>query len=227
MEVPAYSQAGAPDLVARMRACLPAKIGVWVGLAIGICVPYFGLQHVGGPAPRALAETFVDRAIPFSPAWIYVYVSLGVLVPLAPLLAATRAELTRYAVGLTLLCVPCFLIFLAVPVLGPRPTATAGPDLYTLIVLVDRPSNSLPSLHAGLTLYSLLFTHRILGRTLSPSGRRAMATFGAAWGALILYSTLATKQHWAVDLPAGMLIAWAAHRLAWRSDARQPDRAWR
>lgn len=223
MEVPAFSQAGAPDLVARMRAHLPLKVGVWVGLAIGICVPYFGLQHVGGPAPRTLAETFVDRAIPFSPSWIYVYVSLGVLVPLAPLLAATRAELARYTVGLALLCVPCFLIFLAVPVLGPRPTAAAGPDLYTLIVLVDRPSNSLPSLHAGLTLYSLLFTHRILGRTLSGSGRPAMATVGGTWGALILYSTLATKQHWAVDLPAGMLIAWAAHRLAWRGDAGRPD----
>ena len=219
MEVPAFSQAGAPDLVARMRAHLPAKLGVWAGLAIGICVPYFALQHVGGPALRVLTATFVDRAIPFAPAWIHVYVSLGLLVPLAPLLAGSRAELTRYAVGLALLCIPCFLIFLAVPVLGPRPEAAAGPELYALIVLVDRPSNSLPSLHAGLTLYSLLFLHRILDHTLSPAGRRAMTVVGGAWGALILYSTLATKQHWAVDLPAGMLIAWAAHRLAWRGDA--------
>ena len=43
------------------------------------------------------------------------------LVPLAPLLARSRADLSRYASGLTLLCVPSFALFALFPVEGPRP----------------------------------------------------------------------------------------------------------
>jgi membrane-associated phospholipid phosphatase len=88
--------------------------------------------------------------------------------------------------------------------------------LYALIVGVDRPSNSLPSLHAGLALYSLLFAWRVGAGELSCRTRLLCGLAGALWGSLILYSTLATKQHWVVDLPAGMLLALAAHALAWR-----------
>jgi membrane-associated phospholipid phosphatase len=203
-------------LVARVRALLPAKVAVWIGLAVGICVPYFALQHVGAPPLQGVPATALDRAVPFAPQWIYAYVSLGLLVPIGPLVAATRDELARYAIGLALLCVPCFAIFLLVPVAGPRPEPGAAPWLYDAIVLVDRPSNSMPSLHAGLTLYSLLYVHRVLGPHLGARARWGVAIAGAVWGAAILYSTLATKQHWLLDLPAGLLVAWAAHVLSWR-----------
>ena len=60
-------------------------------------------------------------------------------------------------------------------------------------------------------------------RTLAPAARRWLAAGALVWGGLIVYSTLATKQHWLLDLPPGMAIAWAAHRLAWRGTA--PTRA--
>lgn len=233
--------ASGPGLAARMRAHLPAKLGVWLGLAVGICVPYFGLQHFGladlglpdlglrTPADGAIVPpvTPIDRAVPFSPAWIHPYMSLGLLVPIAPLLASRPDELVRYARGLAWLCVPCFLVFLLVPVAGPRPEAVAASGPYAWIVSVDRPTNSLPSLHAGLTVYSLLYVDRVWARTLAPAARRWLRSGGLVWGALILYSTLATRQHWLLDLPPGMVIAWAAHRLAWRgaAPARAPAHA--
>jgi len=72
-------------------------------------------------------------------------------------------------------------------------------------------------LHAGLALYSLLFGLRVLRGALAPAARRAVTGLGTLWVALILYSTLATRQHWAIDLPAGMALAFAAYALAWRS----------
>jgi membrane-associated phospholipid phosphatase len=216
------SEGDAAQLGDRLRAELPAKVAVWIGLAIGICVPYFTLQHVHWTSVHELPATSFDRSIAFSPRWIYAYASLAVLVPLAPLLAATRAQLIRYAKGLGVLCVSCFVVFLLFPVAGPRPHTTDATFLYHAIVAIDRPTNSLPSLHAGLTVYSLLFMGRVFAGSLTQPNRSRFVGAAATWGGLILYSTLATKQHWLLDLPAGALIALAAHRVAWLG-APAPD----
>ena len=202
---------------ARLRSHLGLKIAVWLGLAVGICVPYFTLQRVQLFALREAPALPLDRWIPFDPDWIWAYVSIALLVPLAPLLATRRDELIRYAKGLALLCAVCFAAFLFVPVAGPRPAGIAGQHaVYELIVAYDRPSNSLPSLHAGLAIYSLLFGYRVLRADLGRAAQLAALLAGTLWGALILYSTLATRQHWAIDLPAGMLVAGAAHAVVWR-----------
>jgi hypothetical protein len=204
----------------RLRAQLPAKIAVWLGLAVGICVPYFTLQRLEPFAPRAVPVLALDRAIDFQPAWLWAYLSIALLVPLAPLLATRADELARYARGLALLCLACFAAFLLLPVEGPRPAVPPDHRVYQWLVALDRPANSFPSLHAGLAVYSLLFALRVLRDGLSPAARRAAVAAGTLWVALILYSTLATRQHWAIDLPAGMALAFAAHTLAWRSADR-------
>jgi membrane-associated phospholipid phosphatase len=207
----------------RIRTHLREKVIVLLGLSVGICVPYFTLQRLDAFPLRSLPELPIDRWIAFEPAWIWAYLSIALLVPLAPILATRKEDLARYAKGLTLLCVVCFAAFLFFPVEGPRPEQIEGQHaVYELLVSWDRPSNSLPSLHAGLAVYSLLFLFRVLG--LGPSGRIAVGLAGALWGALILYSTLATRQHWAIDLPAGVLLAGAAHALVWRDAGRVPGR---
>lgn len=211
-------------LRARLRMHLGAKIAVLLGLSVGICVPYFALQRIDAFPLRSVPVTLLDRWIDFAPAWIWAYLSLGLLVPLAPLLATRRDELTRYAKGLALLCMPCFAAFLLFPVAGPRPAPPPAHEVYELLVAYDRPANSLPSLHAGLVVYSLLFAWRVLRDGLSRPARVALGGAGSLWGVLILYSTLATRQHWAVDLPAGMLLALSAHALAWRAAERVPRR---
>jgi membrane-associated phospholipid phosphatase len=211
-------------LLTRPRLLLREKVAVLLGLAVGICVPYFTLQRLDVFPLRALPVTAVDLWIPFQPAWIWAYLSIALLVPIAPLLATRREQLMRYAKGLALLCLPCFAAFLVFPVEGPRPEVAGADALYELLVSWDRASNSLPSLHAGLVVYSLLFALRVLRDDGSVRGLSAHAVSGWTWGALILYSTLATKQHWAIDLPAGVLLACAAHALAWRDAQRVPGR---
>jgi membrane-associated phospholipid phosphatase len=209
----------------RLRAQLPAKLAVWLGLAVGICVPYFTLQRLDAFPPRTPPVLPIDGWISFEPAWIWAYLSIALLVPLAPLLATRKEDLARYAKGLTLLCLACFAAFLFFPVHGPRPEPIADQHaIYELLVSWDRPSNSLPSLHAGLVVYSLLFAFRVLWADLGTAGRVSLGSTGMLWGALILYSTLATRQHWAIDLPAGVFLAGTAHALVWRDAARVPRR---
>lgn len=209
-------------LIERARRHPRAKLVAWLGLAAGICGPYFALQHLPLGPPRPVPELGLDAVVAFQPVWVYAYLSLGALVPLAPLLAPDPAALRRYGVGLALLCAPCFVAFALYPVAGPRPPLRAeAPHLYTWLVAVDRPANSMPSLHAGLVLYSLLYTDRVT-RGLLPRGALQLGrALGGAWGLAILYGTLATKQHWAIDLPAGMALAAVAHGLAWRGGDRR------
>jgi len=202
--------------VAAVTAYWREKLAVWLGLAVGICVPYFGLQRVDTFPLLRVPETALDRAIAFQPEWIWVYLSIALLVPLAPALAPDTAALRRYAVGLTGLCLPCFVLFWLLPVEGPRPAVVPDHAVYGWTVSVDASTNSLPSLHAGLAVFSLLFIGRMLARHPEARVRLAWQGVGWLWGAAILYSTLATKQHWLVDLPVGVAIAWGAHRLAWR-----------
>ena len=59
----------------------------------------------------------------------------------------------------------------------------------------------------------------VLGADLGPRGRRLFAALSVLWGLSILYSTLATKQHWLADLPPAFLLAFLSDRYAWRSSA--------
>ena len=188
------------------------KIAVCLGLAVGICVPYFGLQAVPLAPLTAVPETALDARIPFSPAWTFVYLSIAGLVPLAVWLQGSRDELRRYAIGLALLCVPSFVVFAVLPVAGPRPELGPGGGLYEFLVSADRPTNSFPSLHAGLTVYSL----RVIHLAAAPGASRGRRLASWIWGAAILYATLATKQHWAVDLAPGIALGWGAAWLAYR-----------
>ena len=69
---------------------------------------------------------------------------------------------------------------------------------------------SMPSLHAGLATYSALYGQALL----APRRSGWLLAIGlTAWVLAILYATLATKQHWAVDLPPAIGLAWVAHYL--------------
>lgn len=197
--------------VSRLATELRLKVTVLLGLAVGICGPYFALQRIRLFPLRQPPVVAPDAWIPFSPDWVYPYLTICVLVPLFPLLATEREALLRYARGLALLCTLSFAIFLLFPVAGPRPTLVPDHPVYGWLVGVDAPLNSMPSLHAALTTYSFLFGARVV------RWRRGLfPVLACLWGGAIFYSTLATRQHWLADVPAGIALAWAAHRWAWR-----------
>ena len=151
------------------------------------------------------------------------YLSLCGLVPLSVLLADREPPLRLFARGLTLLCLCCFAGFLLVPAAGPRPSAEMIEGLggaYPWLISVDSPRNAFPSLHAGLTVFCMSFALRV-------SGTRTPGRIGGfVWGAAILYGTLATKQHFALDIIAGGLVgalAYASSRPALREATESAD----
>jgi hypothetical protein len=201
-------------------ACLTAewrlKAALSLGLSVMFCVPYFTLQQLTLWPVHTFALTPVDEAIAFDPAWVFAYQSVYLLVGLVPWVSTSRMPLARYAKGFVLLSSIGFLCFLVFPVAGPRPEVVPTTGMFGWLVWYDQPRNAFPSLHVGLASYSLMYGARISQGVLSQSARRLLLSAGIVWAGAIAYAALATKQHYAIDLPPGVVLAWVAHRWSWR-----------
>jgi membrane-associated phospholipid phosphatase len=191
------------------------KAALTLALTAFFCVFYFALQRLLVWPVRTLPITAIDRAIGFDARWVWVYQSVYLLLVLIPWMAATRQELRTYATGFVALCAIGFLCFFLVPVKGPRPDREIADPMFRFLVWYDRPLNCFPSLHVGLAVYTMLVAARILDVG-SPQTRARILSFGWFWTALVAYAAVATKQHYAVDLAAGVLLACGCHWSTWR-----------
>jgi hypothetical protein len=189
----------------------PLKLELYLALSVAFCVLYFSLQRFPLFPPQTLPLTSLDRTIGFHPEAIYAYQSVYLLVPLFPFLAWTRQQLTQYTVGFAWLCGISFLIFALVPITCPRPDGETHITMFRLMTSYDGKINTIPSLHVGLAVYSVLFGYEL---SREAQGLRSLVWIGGAWTALIAYAALATKQHYVVDVPPAVVLAWVAHRAA-------------
>lgn len=150
--------------------------------------------------------TWLDRMIPFQPNWVWAYLSLYLLMPIAPLLTRSRDDLIRYARGVILYFGIGLICFVLLPVAAPRPATMESGSTYEALIRIDRPYNCIPSLHATCAVYALLYAAHASRDTRRRVLRLWLLFLGWIWVALILVSTIATRQHFAIDLPPGILL---------------------
>jgi membrane-associated phospholipid phosphatase len=158
--------------------------------------------------------TCLDKWSGFRPyPWAWIYESNFLITGLIPWLMSSREELRRYTIGFVLLSGLSFMIFALFPVASPRPANLEEYATLLFITRVDGPLNAFPSLHAGFLVYAIALARRLFGSQLNP----VVLAMLLVWGVLILYATLATKQHYALDLLAGGLLGWGADWFAWHN----------
>jgi membrane-associated phospholipid phosphatase len=196
----------------RIRSEWPLKLALTILLNAFFWTAYSFLSRQPLFPVRSIPLTWLDSAVAFEPTvWGWIYLSEFLATGSVPWLISTRADLRRYVIGLSALCGGSFLCFLFFPVAAPRPSSVALTGAGAFIAAWDGPFNAFPSLHAGFLVYTFALAWRLFGRR-APTA----ACLGAAvWGGLILYATLATKQHYALDLLGGGVLGWAADWLAW------------
>lgn len=204
-------------LPARLAAHWRLKAALAVAIGILFTTAYLLIGHFPIAIGRYLTLTWIDRAIGFHPhAWVWIYQSVYVPMNVIPWLAERRGDVWRYVDGFALVTIVSFAVFIVWPIHAPKPQVEDPLGMYWLLQQYDAPYNSLPSLHAALLVYTLAFGRRILGDE-APRGLKSICV---AWAGLILYATLATKEHYAVDIVAGIALGLAAHRWAWRGRRR-------
>ncbi|HEY7310389.1 MAG TPA: fatty acid desaturase [Gemmataceae bacterium] len=178
----------------RAKLILAAVLTLWISL------PYYSLQHCVVFPVRVLEPWAIERAIPFAQAMAWPYLSLYLLLALAPLAVTTRRDLRRFAVDIVIVGLVSDLMFLFWPTSVARPDAAATDYAYRLVVAADNSLNACPSLHASLAVYVALWCRRLM------RGRRGGFVLGLTiwlWVLVILYATLAARQHVLMDLLAG------------------------
>jgi len=200
------------DLSTRVRAQWREKAAGSAALTAFFCVPYFALQRVVLMRPRRFPPTAVDDAIDFDPRWTWVYQSGYVLIAIVPWLLDRRHDLARYIRTFVWVSLAGFACFFFLPVIGPRPQTVPGTGMYALLISYDRPTNEFPSLHIALMTLTILTAARASRGRMASSQRVTVLSTATAWAAAVGFAALATKQHYAIDLPAGLILAVAVDR---------------
>jgi membrane-associated phospholipid phosphatase len=192
------------------------KVRLTIVLTLYFCVPYVTLQHALTLPARRLPLGAIDLAVPFMPAWVWVYQSVYVLMYAVPWCAVSTTDLRRYARGFVLQASIGFLFFLLIPIEAPRPNVVPDDPMFRVLLMYDGLVNSFPSMHVGLAVYTVLFAARASHGRIASRVRVALLSVLWIWVAAIAFSTLATKQHYFMDLPAGAALAWLCQRWTWR-----------
>ncbi len=188
-----------------------------VGITAFMWLFFEGYFHVLRHPVAAVTEmplTAVDRWLPLQPLAIWPYVSLWFYVGIAPGLLTSFRDLVIYGVWAAGLCLAGLGFFYLWPTAVPYgPADVPGSSLFSVLQGVDAAGNACPSLHVASAVYSGLWLDRLLLLIRTPWVVRAVS---AGWALLIVYSTLAVKQHVFWDVLAGagfgIAFAWAAQR---------------
>ncbi len=178
---------------------------------------YFYVLKAPAYPTTMMPLTWLDQAIRFQPQAMSLYVSLWVYVSLPPALLSTRRELLRYSQAIGAACLIGLMVFYfwptVVPVADIDWSQYPGVDF---LKNVDAAGNAFPSLHVTTAIFSGLWLHHLLRRFGAPDWIRL---FSWLWCIGIIYSTLATRQHVAVDVIGGLLLGWVTAWLSLRQSA--------
>ena len=189
---------------ARFRVLwIPKMAGTVVGMTAFFIVYFWLLNHSRSPV-TTVPRIFVDRLIGFSPAAIVLYISLWIYVPLAPSLLTTGRELLAYLGAAAAMSIMGFGIFILWPTTIPKPEF--DPALYpsmSYLKTVDASGNAFPSLHVAFAVFTVLWFGRLLHET---RAGMALGVLNWVWCIGIVYSTVAIRQHVALDAFAGILL---------------------
>jgi hypothetical protein len=162
------------------------------------------LRHPAQP-PVVMPLTAVDRWVPFEPWALWPYFSLWLYVTLPPALLPSFRSLLAYGCWVGALCIAGLACFYLWPTAVPRQSLpTDGFAGFDLLRGVDAAGNACPSLHVATATFSAWWLHRLLRALALPGPLRAV---NGAWYALIVWSTLATRQHVWWDVLAGVALA--------------------
>jgi membrane-associated phospholipid phosphatase len=181
-----------------------------LGLTALWCVLWVLVPRYATFTTHMLPVTWLERDVPFVEPFVYVYLSICLFMPAGPLLTVSRPMLVRHGEGflaITLVAFGCFVLY---PIEVPAPAVAAETFLYQLL-LSDTRLNSLPSLHAAYTVYSLLYWRCLLPELSSRRLRDAVAALVTGWALVILSSIFLIKQHYLLDVVAGIALALVAH----------------
>lgn len=189
------------------------SIGTTLFISLFFFAYFYVLKNPAYPI-TVMPTTQLDHLIGFQPLALPVYLSLWVYVSLPPIFFATRGELYRYGMAAALTCLAGLAVFYFWPTTTPVADIdwTRYPEM-AFLKNMDASGNAFPSLHVATAVFSGIWLHHLL-RGLG--GPWWILSINGLWCIGIAYSTLATRQHVAVDMWSGLALGGLAAGLSLR-----------
>ncbi|MCV0441098.1 MAG: phosphatase PAP2 family protein [Hydrogenophaga sp.] len=184
---------------------------------------YFWVLHNPQKTPLMVPTVWVDDLVAFVPAAFYAYVSLWVYVSLPSALLLQLRELLRYGLWTAAMCLLCLALFWVFPTQTPVPDIDwANHPQLAFMKGLDASGNALPSLHVASAVYSAVWLRHILRQVRAPAW---VGWLSALQCAVIVWSTMAVRQHVFLDVLAGAVVGtvfgWLSLRGAPPDDPRE------
>jgi len=205
----------------RQIAAVVFKHGFLKSIGITVFISLFFLAYfhlLKNPAYPITLMPFIwlDRLIDFQPMALPVYLSIWAYVSLPPALLSTRRELYIYAMAMAGTCLIGLIVFYFWPTsVSPANIDWARYPDVNFLKSIDASGNACPSLHVATAVFSGVWLHHVLRRFGAPQW---VLIFNWLWCTGIIYSTLATRQHVAVDVLAGLVLGVLTANLSLRHD---------
>jgi len=203
-DIPPPEPALSALLAARLRTFWLAKpLGVTLGMSAFFAVYFAILKHPIFPV-FIMPLTALDQWVPFQPGALFFYVSLWIYVPLLPSLFNKQKELIRYTCAASTMAILGLAFFLLWPTQAPSPEIDwSRYPAMEFLKSVDGSSNACPSLHVAFAVFNAIGFQKLLREMGAGIPLRLLNIF---WGAAIAYSTMAVRQHVALDVLCGALL---------------------
>lgn len=181
----------------------PYRVTLSMVILVSLVPLYFFTAELA-IGPLHTPEVALDRLIPLRPAWVLIYASLfyHFLIPLPILVVRQEEQIRRTVRAYLMVWLTAFAFFILYPTGAPRPEEVAGSGFaaWALRSLygADPPYNCFPSLHVAHSFVSALTVWRV---------HRGVGAFAIGAALLVGLSTLYAKQHWFLDVVAGIALA--------------------
>jgi membrane-associated phospholipid phosphatase len=166
---------------------------------------YLTSNHFHFFTPQYLPMTWVDQAVPFIPLTLWIYISEYVFFAAIYLTCRDLVNANKYLYSFFALQTVSVAIFWMWPTTFPRHLFPLPDNLdplthfaFNTLRQSDTPASCCPSLHvSSVYLSSFIFL----------DDQKKKFPFFFVWGTLIALSTLTTKQHYLIDVVAGLIMA--------------------
>jgi membrane-associated phospholipid phosphatase len=179
---------------------VPKVAGTILSMPVFFVVYFWLLNHPLFPV-TTIPCTAVDRMIGFWPEALPLYVSLWLYIVLPPAFLKNRRELVSYGLAAIGLSVIGFGIFLFWPTTVPKfEIDWSQHPAFAFLKKVDASGNACPSLHVAYAVFTAIWSRRLLREM---GAGRLVRALNWLWCLGILYSTIALRQHVALDVLAG------------------------
>jgi membrane-associated phospholipid phosphatase len=201
-----------------VRASLTRPYPVtWPMVALLGLVPWYIFIGVWAEARRVHVPALrIDAFVPFVPVWGLVYGALYLFLILLPVFVVRHEpHIRRMFLAYLSVWVVSYIVFVLYPTGASRPASVPGHGfaawgLRTLYA-ADPPYNCFPSLHVAHSFVSAFACSRI---------NRRVGVLAGMCAVLVAMSTLFAKQHYILDVIAGIALACIAHFVFLRSSPR-------